>query len=94
MVAGTLITFISVMRPAREAAKTEPIETLRESAVESAALTRTRIVWNAILVGLGVFTMLYCGSGVTVGLGALLFFVGMIVAGPIMRSPARRCSDR
>jgi len=84
MIAGTLITFLSVMRPARKAAKTEPIEALRDSAVEGETLTRKRIIWTAILVGFGAFNLLFGSGGGNIGLGALFFFVGMIVAGPII----------
>lgn len=84
MIAGTVITFLSVMRPARKAAKTEPIEALRETAVEGATLTRKRIIWTAILLGLGGFNLLFGSSGGNIGLGALLFFIGMIAAGPII----------
>jgi putative ABC transport system permease protein len=35
LLAGTIITLVSVMIPARRAAKTEPIEALRQAAVES-----------------------------------------------------------
>ena len=37
---GTIITVLSVMIPARRAARTEPIEAMREAAVESAELGR------------------------------------------------------
>jgi len=84
LVAGTVITFLSVMRPARKAAKTEPIEALRESAVEGATLTRRRIIWTAILLGWGGFNLLYGSTGANIGLGALQFFIGMIAAGPII----------
>lgn len=84
MVAGTLITFLSVMRPARKAAKTEPIEALRDSAVEGETLTRKRIIWTAILVGFGAFNLLFGSTGGNIGMGALMFFIGMIVAGPII----------
>jgi putative ABC transport system permease protein len=84
MVAGTVITFLSVMRPARKAAKTEPIEALRETAVEGATLTRKRIIWTAILLGFGAFNLLFGSTGGNIGLGALFFFIGMIAAGPII----------
>ena len=44
---GTLITFSSVMIPARRAAKTEPIEALRDAAVESSAVSRGRVITAA-----------------------------------------------
>ena len=40
---GTVITLLSVTIPARRAAKTEPIEALRQAAVESTTFTRRRV---------------------------------------------------
>lgn len=84
LLAGTLITFFSVMRPARKAAKTEPIEALRQSAVEGESLTRGRIIVTVALVGIGALGMLTATAGGALGLSAVLFFVGMIVAGPMI----------
>ena len=80
---GTAITFLSVMTPARRAAKTEPIEALRQAAVETAPLSRQRVITAGILVGLGALGMLF-GPAVAIGFGALALFVGVIVAGPII----------
>ena len=84
LIAGTVITFVSVMRPARKAATTEPIEALRDSAVEGEALTRKRVVTSVILVGLGALGLLAAPNGALLGLSAVLFFVGMIIAGPLI----------
>ena len=80
---GTVITFLSVMIPARRAAKTEPIEALRQAAVETAPLSRRRVITAGLLVGLGALGMLF-GPAVAIGFGALALFVGVIVAGPII----------
>ena len=58
IVLGTVITLVSVTIPARRAARTEPIEALREAAVSSTKLTKRRIVIAAVLIGLGVVGML------------------------------------
>ena len=84
LIAGTLITLFAVTRPARKAAKTEPIEALRQSAVEADTLTRKRIIATSILVGAGVLGLLFADSGAALGFSAVLFFIGMIVAGPII----------
>jgi putative ABC transport system permease protein len=84
LVAGTLITLFSVMRPARKAAKTEPIEALRQSAVESETLTRKRIVRTIVLVAVGVIGLLIAPNGALLGIAAVVFFVGMIIAGPLI----------
>jgi putative ABC transport system permease protein len=81
---GTAITLFSVMIPARRAARTEPIEALRDTAVEAGALTRRRVVTSAVLVALGVGGLLLGGNGAAVGLGALALFIGVIVSGPIL----------
>ncbi len=83
IVVGTLITFFSVMVPARRAAKTEPIEALRDAAVESSTVSRGRVVVSLVLMGLGVLGLLG-GSGVGLGFGAFALFVGVIVAGPLL----------
>ena len=80
---GTLITFFSVMIPARRAAKTEPIEALRQAAVESSTVSRKRTVFAAVLIALGILGLLD-GSGAGLGFGALAIFIGVIVAGPLL----------
>ena len=82
IVVGTLITFFSVMVPARRAAKTEPIEALRDwpSRVRPCHVV---VSWSLVLMGLGVLGLLG-GSGVGLGFGAFALFVGVIVAGPLL----------
>jgi putative ABC transport system permease protein len=80
---GTLITFFSVMIPARRAAKTEPIEALRDAAVESSSVSRSRVITSLVLMGLGVLGLLG-GSGAGLGFGAFALFIGVIVAGPLL----------
>jgi putative ABC transport system permease protein len=83
IIVGTLITFFSVMVPARRAAKTEPIEALRDAAVESSAVTRGRLITSLALIVLGVLGLLG-GSGAGLGFGAFVLFIGVIVAGPLL----------
>ncbi len=80
---GTVITFLSVMIPARRAAKTEPIEALRQAAVETSPLSRQRVVTAGVLIGSGALGMLF-GPPAAIAFGALALFVGVIVAGPII----------
>jgi putative ABC transport system permease protein len=84
IVLGTLITLVSVTLPARRAAKTEPIEALRQSATESAHVGRRRKIIAAALCGLGLLGLLAGGSAPVVGLGGLALFIGVIVAGPMI----------
>lgn len=81
---GTIITFLSVMIPARRAARTEPIEALRDAAVETTTVSRTRIVVSVVLLVLGLLGLLVGQSAVAVAMGAVALFVGVIVAGPMI----------
>jgi putative ABC transport system permease protein len=81
---GTVITVASVMIPARRASRTEPIEALRDAAVETVSVSRGRIITTAVMLGLGAVGLLLGTAPAVIGLGALLLFVGVIVAGPII----------
>lgn len=81
---GTIITLLSVMVPARRAARTEPIEALRVSAVDQKHFTKKRKVMSAGLCVLGAGLMLIGQSAAAVGLGALILFIGVIVSGPFI----------
>jgi putative ABC transport system permease protein len=81
---GTVITLVSVMIPARRAARTEPIEALRDAAVESTSFSRSRVVTAVVLVGLGAAGLLFGTAGATIGLGGLALFIGTIVSGPFI----------
>ncbi len=81
---GTVITVASVMIPARRASRTEPIEALRDAAVETVGVSRGRVIATGVLLVLGVAGVLLGTSAAIVGLGALLLFVGVIVAGPVI----------
>ncbi len=81
---GTLVTLFSVMVPARRAARIEPIEALRDAAVESRAVPRRRVVTSVAMVGIGLLALFLGGSAVVVGFGALLVVVGTIIAGPML----------
>ncbi len=84
IVLGTLVTLFSVMIPARRAARIEPIEALRDAAVESRAIPRSRVVTSVAMVGLGLLALFLGGSAVLIGFGALLVVIGTIVAGPML----------
>ena len=84
VVIGTLITVASVMIPARRASRTEPIEALRDAAVETVTFSRRRVILTVAMVVLGAAGLLAGGNAVIVGLGILLLFVGVIVAGPLI----------
>lgn len=79
---GTIITFLSVMVPARRAAGTEPIEAMRSASVEDPRPGRSRIVATLVLLVLGAAALLFGGGAVVIGLGALAFMVGVVLGGP------------
>jgi putative ABC transport system permease protein len=81
---GTLITLASVMIPARHASRTEPIEALRDAAVETTRPSRRRIATSVVLLVVGAAGLLFGGDAVVVGAGTLVLFVGVIVAGPLI----------
>lgn len=84
IVLGTLITWLSVTIPARRAARTEPMEALRSASADTSALSRPRGIAAAIIVVLGLGLLLFGGSAAVIGIGALLLFIGVIVAGPFL----------
>ncbi len=84
IVIGTVITFVSTMIPARRAAKTEPIEALRISAVDTTSFSKRRKFLAGGLCLFGAGGLLAGGSWAAIGFGALLLFVGVIVAGPFL----------
>ncbi len=81
---GTVITVVSVMIPARRAARTEPIEALRASAAETTTISRRRISVTLAILGLSAVALLIGSSWPIIAAGALVFFVGVIIAGPMI----------
>ena len=82
---GTIITLVSVMIPARRTARTEPIEALRDAAVETGVLSKSRGITSAVMIVLGLLSG--CSPAdpwLSIGLGILLLVVGVIVAGPFI----------
>ncbi|MGH1489714.1 MAG: ABC transporter permease [Acidimicrobiales bacterium] len=81
---GTLVTVLSVMMPARAAARTEPIEALRESAVEPPSFSWLRLILVSVFGAIGLAGLLQGNKSWTVGLGLVGVFVAVVVAGPIL----------
>jgi putative ABC transport system permease protein len=82
LVLGTGITIASVTIPARRAARTEPVEAMRSSAVEAAALPRSRAVIATTLLAASVVGLLFGGGIATIALATVALFVAGIVAAP------------
>jgi putative ABC transport system permease protein len=87
---GTIITVLSVMIPARRAARTEPIEAMRDAAVESASLGRTRAVVCLTMAVLGLLGMLIGTGLATIGIGAVLLIASVFVGAPYLAKGGAR----
>jgi putative ABC transport system permease protein len=81
LLAGTIVTFLAALIPALRASTTAPVDAMRSSAAESRKFPRVRSIIAATLVVLGIIAMI-SKSGWLVGLGALLFFLGLVLMGP------------
>jgi putative ABC transport system permease protein len=89
---GTIITVLSVLSPARRAGRTEPMEAMREAAVESADLGKGRLIVAVAMAVLGVAGMV-AGSGlVATGIGAVAFIGSVFVAAPYLARGGARVS--
>ena len=87
---GTIITVLSVMIPARRAARTEPIEAMRDAAAESAELGRTRGIVCVVLVALGVAGMLLTDELTVVGIGAVAIVAAVLIGAPYLAQGGAR----
>lgn len=84
IVLGTLITYASVRIPARRAAKVDPIEAMRDAAVDQTRFTKRRTITAGALLVLGALGLVAGGSWAILALGLMLLFVGAVVAGPFI----------
>jgi putative ABC transport system permease protein len=87
LLVGTVVTIVSAVVPARQAARVPPIAAMRAVALERPinVLRRIGIGGGILLVGvLMLFQGLFGSSGILfVGLGALLMLVGVFVLSPL-----------
>lgn len=94
VIVGTLITVVSAIGPARRAAKVSPMDALRTDATVPTS-GRRRFVLGAIVATIGAVLM---GSGLaqadgsirSVGIGALLVFLGVAMLSPLIAPAASR----
>jgi putative ABC transport system permease protein len=87
IVAGTVITVLSVLAPARRAARTSPIEALQSGAVDVSATSGVRRIGSLVLLGGGALLLIggvALGRGVVVGAGVLAFVLGVLLGGPVL----------
>jgi putative ABC transport system permease protein len=93
MITGVTVTVLAAYLPARKAAKVAPIEAMRDVATDTSATSKRRAVAGFVLTGLGVALIasgLSNGKAGSVGIGALVVFVGVAVAGPVIARPFAR----
>lgn len=87
---GTVITVLSVMIPARRAGRTEPMEAMREAAVESVSLGRRRAVVATVLGLLGLIGLVAGPGPTTLGVSAVALVSSVFVGAPFLaRGEAR-----
>lgn len=87
LLAGTLITVVSVLLPAVKAGRTAPVEALRASAVDTSGTSRLRLVVSLVLLGVGGAALLvgaFARQALPLAGGGFVFAVGVIVAGPVL----------
>ncbi|WP_347059871.1 FtsX-like permease family protein [Blastococcus sp. HT6-30] len=87
LAAGTLITLLAVLGPARRAARTAPVEAMRASDPAAVRPRRARLVtgWTAAGLGLaGLLTAALLRDIAGVAVGAVLLLTGLVVLAPVL----------
>ena len=88
LVAGTLVTVISVTIPAIRAGRTKPVEAMRDSAVDTSGTSRVRAVLGgiALVASLVLLTTNRLGGArwYLLAPGSVLLFVGLVIGGPLL----------
>jgi putative ABC transport system permease protein len=95
LVAGTLVTLVSAIAPARRAARIPPIAALQDQAATPTS-GRRRYGWGGAFTILGVAILAYglygggSNAAVTVGVAAALVFIGVAMLSPLVARPVAR----
>ena len=97
LAAGTLVTLLAALGPARRAARTAPVEAMRRSDPAPARSRRRRVVTGWLLSGLGTAQLVAAAlrrdvAGVAVG--AMLLLAGLVVLGPVLAPRLARAVGR
>jgi putative ABC transport system permease protein len=87
---GVIVTTVAAIGPARRAGRIPPIVAISEGSGAETGPLRRRTVVGAVITGIGVVALLggLAGAGLPlVGLGAMLTFIGVAVAAPVIVRP-------
>jgi putative ABC transport system permease protein len=83
---GFVITMVSAVMPARRASKVAPIAALRDVAQDRSAASMKRLVIGVLAAAVAVVGLNATDINV-VGIGAVLFFLAMVILGPVLARP-------
>ena len=92
IVVGVGSTLLASFLPARRASRVAPLAALRDSAVDTSATSKRRLVAGAVIAAAGIATVVTATSENTAllqaGVGALATLVGAVILGPVVARPA------
>jgi putative ABC transport system permease protein len=90
IIVGLLVTMLSSFLPARRAGRVPPLAAMRETAVETTAVSVGRLVSGLLftIAGVGATIAVIAGAdAVLLGLAIVLVFIGTLILGPIISRP-------
>jgi putative ABC transport system permease protein len=92
---GTLVTWFSVIRASRRAARVPPAEAMRSVALE-APTRRRSTAWLGVLAVGAAMTLIaaFTKNGYLLGLGALVAVIGLLASGPLLAKLAAQVTRR
>ncbi len=90
---GFVITMISAVMPARRASKVAPIAALRDVAQDRSGVSMKRLATGAAATALAVVG-LFASNIKIVGAGAVMFFLAVVILGPVLARPVASALGR
>ena len=93
VILGTVITVVAAYLPARRGARVDPVQALRESAVESVSAGRRRVGAGFGLLAAGIAVVIWASAGGEarlLGVGLPLLVVAVVLLGPVIVRPLSR----